>query len=294
MTEQVHADVDLTTIGMPATPDRLGQKLEDARLITPEQSRTIASYSKSNGMRFGEAAVALGYIDRNTLEEALSDQYGMYTADQNWEGEPVAFTQPHSPQAEDYRTIRNALALRWFKHPQGARTLSVISPDRREGRSVMAANLAVCFAQVGFRTLLVDADMRNPIQHKMFNLDDAEAGLSAYLAERVPQPRYQVINSLPTLSVMTVGGIPPNPQELLLRKALDRLVSETVQRFEMVIFDTPAASVGADYQIIGAAAQGALMVTQQAKTKTRTAKRLVEQCSGFGIRIVGSAMLNHS
>lgn len=271
------------------SPERIGDVLRRAKLISEEQAAEIDRYSAEHHLRYGEAAVALGYIDEAMLERALATQFDLLVPEQDEQGEPVAFTAPNSAAAEDYRSIRNALALRWFKHPQGARTLAVISPQRQDGRSLMAANLAVCFAQVGFRTLLIDADMRNPVQHKLFNLDD-RYGLSAYLAGRTDGSAFYDIPGIPSLSVMPVGGIPPNPQELLLRQMLRGLIDQATLRFEMVIFDTPAAESGSDYQLIGAEAVGALIVTHREKTRTRAAKQLVSQCQGFGIRIVGSAM----
>jgi protein-tyrosine kinase len=268
---------------------RLGTVLRNAHLLTEEQIAKVERYAAENRMRFGQAAVALGYIDQPTLDRALATQFDLSVDESGIVGEPIAYTDPHSRAAEDYRSIRNALALRWFKHPQGAQTLAVVSPQRHEGRSIMAANLAVCCAQVGFRTLLIDADMRNPSQHRLFNLED-RFGLSNYLAGRAEENGFHQIPGLPSLSVMSAGGFPPNPQELLLRPMLHRLVAETRKHFEMVIFDTPAAESGSDYQIIGAEAVGALLVTRVQQTRTRSAKRLVESCRDFGIRIVGSAM----
>jgi len=269
--------------------NRIGEMLRQINLLTDAQAQQAERHAEDQGMRFGDAAVALGFIDQATLQRALATQFDLRGAQGGVTGEPLAFTAPQSQAAEDYRSIRNALALRWFKHPEGATTLSVISPQRGDGRSVMAANLAVCFAQVGFNTLLVDADMRNPTQHHLFNLDD-RIGLSGYLAGRVDQNAFIEVAGIPSLSVMPAGGIPPNPQELLLRGMLGRLVEETRARYEMVIFDTPAAEAGSDYQLIGAEAIGALIVTHREQTRTRGAKRLVESCRGFGIRIVGSAM----
>lgn len=273
----------------PPHTGRIGEVLRRAKLIDDAQASEIARHAETYGVRFGEAAIALGIIDEETLDRALATQFDMSVPEMGMNGEPIAFTNPTSPAAEDYRSIRNALALRWFKHPQGAQTLAVVSPQRGDGRSVMAANLAVCFAQVGFRTLLVDADMRNPSQHKLFNLDD-RVGLSTYLSGRVDGNAFQEVPGIPSLAVMPVGGIPPNPQELLLRQMLPRLVDQSRRQYEMVIFDTPAAETGSDYQIIGAQAVGALIVTHRERTKTRAAKKVVASCRDFGIRLVGSAM----
>lgn len=266
--------------------------LAEARLITSEQSAEITAYATSHGRRFGDAAVELGIIDKAALDRAIAEQLGDPREAGGWSGEPVTFTQPNSPQAEDYRSIRNALALRWFKHPKGERTLAVVSADRYEGRSLMAANLAAGFAQVGFNTLLIDADMRNPRQHEIFAIGPHVPGLSALLSgARGAQGQIHVLPSMPTLSVLPAGGIPSNPQELLLSETLAQFIDRVRARFDMIIVDTPAAAVGSDYQIIGSATRGALLVTHASTTRSQRARKVVEQCHSFGIPVVGSAML---
>lgn len=264
--------------------------LQDARLITPEQSAEISAFATHHGRQFGDAAVELGLIDRATLDRAVAEQID-HAAD-TWTGEPVTFAQPHSPQAEDYRSIRNALALRWFKHPRGERTLALVSAERGEGRSLMAANLAAGFAQVGFNTLLIDADLRHPRQHEIFGIAPTVPGLSALLSGQAKaQALVQVLPVMPTLSVLSAGGVPQNPQELLLRETLGQFIEAMRAHYDMILVDTPAASVGSDYQIIASATRGALLVTHAAQTRTQLARRVVEQCQGFGIPVVGSAML---
>jgi protein-tyrosine kinase len=271
-------------------PGRIGELLVKAGLISTPQAQEIADYGAAHNVRFGEAAVALGRVSTGDLDRALAAQFDALAPDAAGVDERlIAFTQPASQGAEDFRSLRNALALRWFKHPQGARTLSVISPTRQDGRSTVAANLAITFAQVGFRTLLVDADMRNPMQHRLFNLDD-RFGLATYLAGRPEEAAFYDIRGIPNLTVIPVGGLPPNPQELLLRGLLQVLLRRAEEQFEVVILDTPAASTASDYQLISAEAIGALLVTNRNHTRTRDAKKLVKQCRDFGIRLVGSTM----
>lgn len=268
---------------------RIGDILVNAKLLTPEQVEEVVRHAGERQTRFGEAAVELGFVDEQAINRALATQFDMRLGNPGLDGEPVAFTAPHSVAAEDYRSIRNALALRWFKHPQGARSLAVVSPSRGDGRSLMAANLAVCFAQVGFQTLLIDADMRNPSQHRLFKLDN-RFGLASYLAGQSHGEGFHAVPEVPSLTVMPVGPLPSHPQELLLRETLHQLVGEAREHFEMVVFDTPAADVGSDYQIIGAEAVGALIVTRREQTRMRETRKLVDACRDFGIRIVGSAM----
>ena len=275
-----------------SAPDssRLGELLHEAGLISSGQAEDIARHSEAHKLRFGEAAVALGYVTQQDLDNALATQFDAAAPNRTEIDEQlICFSAPASQGAEDFRSLRNALALRWFMHPEGARTLAVVSAARGEGRSVVAANLAIAFAQVGFRTLLVDADMRAPSQHRLFNLDD-RFGLAGYLAGRPEEAAFYDIACVPKLTVIPVGGTPPNPQELLLRGLLHKLLQRAQKEFEVIIIDTPAADTSTDYQLVAAEAVGALVVTSRDKTHVDQAKDLVKQCKAFGIRLVGSTM----
>jgi chain length determinant protein tyrosine kinase EpsG len=276
------------------TDIRIGDALQRLGLINGAQAEEIAAHGRSKGLRFGEAAIALGMLSRDDLYRVLAEQFSATTPTLRGAVPPALFvaSQPLSDAAEDFRTLRNTLALRWFKHPEGSKALAIISPNREDGRSTVAANLAVAFAQVGLRTLLIDADMRNPSQHKIFQLDD-RYGLSGFLAGRSPGPNSLQIPGLEALTVMPVGGVPPNPQELLLRPTVDELFRTAFERFEVVLLDTPAAEAGSEYQLVAAKASGALVVSRRERTRVQSAQKLVRACSEFGTRMVGSILVDH-
>jgi len=279
---------------LPAGDIRIGDALQRLGLITSTQADQIAAHGRSKGLRFGEAAIALGLLSKDDLYRVLAEQFSAPSPTLRTAVQPSLFvaSQPQSDAAEDFRTLRNTLALRWFKHPEGSKALAVISPNREDGRSTVAAKLAAAFAQVGRRTLLIDADMRNPSQHKIFQLDD-RYGLSGFLAGRPPGPNSMQIPGLEALTVMPVGGVPPNPQELLLRPTVDELFRTAFERFEVVILDTPAAEAGSEYQLVAAKASGALVVSRRVRTRVQSAQKLVRTCTEFGTRIVGSIMVDH-
>ena len=273
---------------------RIGDALQRLGLITSSQAEAIAAHGRANHLRFGEAAVALGLLSRADLYQVLAEQFSANIPTLRGATQSSLFvaSQPQSEAAEDFRALRNMLALRWFKHSEGSKALAVISPNREDGRSTVAANLAVAFAQVGLRTLLIDADMRNPSQHEIFQLDD-RFGLSGYLAGRTTGPNFLQIPGLEALTVMPVGGVPPNPQELLLRPSMDGLFQSAFERFEVVLLDTPAADAGSEYQLVAAKASGALVVSRRERTRVQSARKLVRACSEFGTRMVGSIMVDH-
>jgi protein-tyrosine kinase len=177
--------------------------------------------------------------------------------------------------------------LRWLSlKPHKA--LAITSVDRGDGRSWLAANLATVFAQAGKRTLLIDADLRNPSQHRLFNLDNA-LGLSALLTGRA-LGRDVIRRMHPSLRlfVLPSGALPPNPQELITRNIFDEFLLKLSTMFDVIILDTPAASDGGDAHIIAARAGSAVVVVRRNRTKVRILTELVTSLTETGTRVIGS------
>jgi capsular exopolysaccharide synthesis family protein len=163
----------------------------------------------------------------------------------------------------------------------------VTSPERAEGRSYVAANLAIVFSQLGARTLLVDADLRNPRQDQIFKLPSGH-GLSTVLAGRTDLNSTFPVPGLQRLSVLPAGPLPPNPQELLSRPAFGALMSELQSLYDVVILDSPAANRYADVQSIVFRARDALVVTRRNHTGVDGAAKVVETVTNTGARVVGT------
>jgi capsular exopolysaccharide synthesis family protein len=144
--------------------------------------------------------------------------------------------------------------------------LCLASPDVGDGKSFLAANLAVAFSQTGARTLLIDADMRRPRQHQIFGLDSSN-GLSAVLAGRARGTAIQPVPDLPSLFVMPVGVVPPNPLELLQRAAFGLLLRELLGKFDHVVVDSPALSRGADARVIAARSGSVVAVGRKGRSR---------------------------
>jgi receptor protein-tyrosine kinase len=175
--------------------------------------------------------------------------------------EVVAAHDPFSPQVEALRTVRAALMLRWMEHEPGRKALAVLSAARKEGRSFVAANLAVAFAQIGVRTLLVDADLRASRQHELFGLDNG-AGLGAVLAGQAAA--HEVLRQpLPNLLVLPAGPLPPSPQDLLARPGFAQLLQQLAAQADLVLLDTPPFGMSADAQTIAVRAGAALIVVRK-------------------------------
>jgi receptor protein-tyrosine kinase len=246
-------------------PQPIGVILCAAAKLDPKDVERIVALQRRKGVRFGEAARALGLVTRTDVERALARQFDLSYIQRGESAVSravVAAYEPSSPQIEALRAARDQLVLRWLDQETESRTLAILSAARREGRSFIAANLAVVFAQLGHSTILVDADLRSPSQHRFFGLDN-RIGLSAVLAGRADARKaVQHVPSLPGLSVLPAGAIPPNPQDLLLRPAFTELLRQLGGHASLVLIDCPPASTS-DAQTIAVRAGAALIVVRR-------------------------------
>lgn len=273
------------------SPHPLGERLAAAGVIEAAAIDPIDQYANTHNLLFGEAAMQLGKITQADLDHALCAQFDAPPPGfQCGDSAAIVFQHENSEAAEQFRNVRNALATRWFKHRKGARSLMVTGPTDHVGHAAISANLAIAYAQAGFKTLLIDADMRSPSLHSIFNVKGCP-GLSEILAGRLDEAVFHQLSSVPCLSVIPAGITPPNPQELLLRGRFDDLLSQAEARFEVILVHAPPAEVADDFLLIGASAIGAMIVTVRGKTSVAGAADMIKQCREFGIRIAGSAML---
>jgi protein-tyrosine kinase len=270
----------------------IGELLRCQRGLSESQIGSIATYQRERGLRFGEAAVALNLVDANDVLWALSQQFHYpYSArgQGSLSAELVLASDPFSTQAEIFRDLCSQILMCAQQHGQPRQALGVLSPDVGDGKSYLAANLAVACSQVGGRTLLVDADMRSPRQHEIFGLDNA-TGLSCALAGRSANTYIHAIADLPSLFVMPVGPIPPNPMELLQRPAFAQLLNELLSKFDHVVIDTPAFSRGADARVIAARCGLAITVGRKGSTRMSSMNTLISALSAGNTHLAGVVM----
>ncbi len=271
------------------TSGSIGDFLAVLRDLKPDQVERILAYQRDKGVRFGEAAVALGLASRDDVLAALSQQFDYPVATgetQRLGSELVTLTDPFGARAEHFRSLRSQLMMRVFAGAGSHPALAVISPDVGDGRSFCVANLAVVLAQLGGRTLLVDADLRGPRQHEIFQLDN-RSGLSSILSGRSDQGAIQPIAAVPSLFVLTAGTTPPNPLELVERASFGLLMRELTAKFDHVVIDTPAAAHGADASVIAARSGAALIVARKDKSRFSTLQELVASFAGTPAQLAG-------
>lgn len=256
----------------------IGSLISEARNLSADQVAQILAHQRDKGIRFGEAAVALGYASPDDVLFALSQQFHYpYAAEDQRRASPelVALNEPFSVQAEAFRAIRSQIIMRLFNGAQDRRAIAVLSPDKGDGKTFFSANLAVTLAQLGGRTLLVDADLRSPRQHEVFGLSNT-AGLSGILAGRAESKVIQQVPGVASLFLLPVGPTPPNPVELVERPAFGLLIRELLAKFDHVVVDTPAAEYGSDGAVIAARCGAALVVARRNQSRVGNLQELVD------------------
>ncbi|MGZ5623280.1 MAG: chain length determinant protein tyrosine kinase EpsG [Methylobacter sp.] len=264
----------------------MGALLLDAGKISVRDVERITQLQKQKGMLFGDAAKLLGLVNDDDIQKALSYQFDfpfLSAGEESFSHELVAAYQPMSLQVEALRAVRGQLMLRWFTNVH--KTLTLISLSRGEGRSLMAANLAIVFSQLGERTLLIDADLRQPRQHALFNLKSVY-GLSDVLAGRADLTVITRIPAFRDLSILPAGTVPPNPVELISR-GLKKCLQELQTQFDVILIDTPSAEQAVDAQIIASNCGGSLLVVRQHKTRMDDLQLLKEALHDTGSQCLG-------
>jgi protein-tyrosine kinase len=270
----------------------IGEILVEDGKLTAAGAQQVWNLHRRHGMRFGEAALQLDLVTRDDVRRALAKQYDFCYLEPGQNGvsrEIVVAYEPYHQRVEEFRVLRTQLLIRWFGAETGRRTLAIVSAGQREGRSYVAANLAVVFAQLGHRTLLVDADMRCSRQHRLFSLPD-RIGLSAVLSGRCALDAATRTPGMNGLWVLPAGPLPPNPQELLSRNAFAALLQHAEGNFDVVLVDTPPATLYADAQTVAFRAGAALMLVRKDRTRVADAAEVVRGLGDSTVRIVGTVI----
>lgn len=273
----------------------IGTILIDSGILAPEAAEQVLRLQKSEGLRFGDAAIKLGLVTPEEIQRALSSQFDyayLEAGDERIDPTIVAAFRPYAKVVEQMRALRSQLMLRWFGADRALPALAIVSPGAGEGRSFIAANLAIVFSQLGERTLLIDADMRNPSQHSLFRVTNP-VGLSSFLAGMATMPEITTrIAGLKSLSLLPAGPVPPNPQELLGRPAFRDLLCTVRTLYDVILVDTSAMDRSADAQGVASCLGGALMVTRRNVTQSSRLIDSVATLRDAGTEVVGCVLNN--
>jgi succinoglycan biosynthesis transport protein ExoP len=197
----------------------------------------------------------------------------------------VAAHKPLSPTAEAFRVLRTNLQFSSVDHPP--RSLVMTSPGPSEGKSITLANLAVVVAQSGQNVILVDTDLRRPVQHKIFGLPNRHGFSDAILSPKKDLGQFLQRTPVDNLCLLSSGSLPPNPAELLASERMKELIAWLETEADLVLFDSPPALVVTDAVVLGTRVDGAVLVNDAGRTRTNETRAVVEEFKRMHVNLMG-------
>jgi capsular exopolysaccharide synthesis family protein len=201
----------------------------------------------------------------------------------------ITYEDPKSPVSESYRSLRTNVA--YASVDKKIKSLLISSSQPGEGKSTTTANLAIAFAQLRKKTLLVDADLRKPVQHNVFG-HERGPGLAEYLIGEVSRVNDIVRESkIENLYIITAGGLPPNPSELLGSDRMSQLVDQLEQEYDMVLFDSPPIVAVTDASMISTEIDAIALVVKAGHAERSTVDRALDMIHNVKAPLIG-AILN--
>ena len=270
----------------------IGVHIRDAGLLTQEQVEEILISQRQSGLKFGEAAMALGLLTTQQVSQMLREHFDIHSlapGESAISNEIVAAYQPESSSIQPLRALRTILASQHIKSDSKGYTLAVTSADRGDGRSVVAANLAVLFSQIGMHTILVDADLRFPRQKDLFGLS-SKSGLSSALARHSLNNMIEKVSGVGPLAILPAGVRPPSPEQLLSRTVFSGLLGELKKQLDVIIMDSPATNDNVDALLIAEQAMHTLVLSRKGRTTTARLDRLLSQLQAVKANVIGTIL----
>lgn len=200
----------------------------------------------------------------------------------------ITYLDQASGTSEAYRILRTNInyALRNSK----TKSIIITSPGISDGKTVTACNLAICMANEENRVLLIDADLRKPTVHKQFKIPNY-TGLSNILLEDVDiNEALHNISYVSNLTILTSGLIPKNPSELVSSSRMKELLNILINKFDIIIIDTPPAGYVSDAAILSSLVGGVILAIAEGKTKIGVAKHAVKTLQNVNTNLLGVVM----
>jgi capsular exopolysaccharide synthesis family protein len=201
----------------------------------------------------------------------------------------ITYEDPKSPVSESYRSLRTNIT--YVSADKKIKSIIVSSPQPGEGKSTTVANLAIAFAQLRKRTLLIDADLRKPVQHNVFDLPRGP-GLAEYLTKGVEDFDSIIRETkIENLSMVTAGGLPPNPSELLGSELMGQLVDRLESEWDIILFDSPPIVAVTDSSMISAEIDALVLVVKAGQSDRAAVDRALDTIENVRSPLIG-AILN--
>lgn len=198
--------------------------------------------------------------------------------------ELITFKKPKSPISEAYKTLRTNILFSSLDNK--VKTLVITSSGPGEGKTTIASNLAVTFAQNGNKTLILDCDLRKSKLHRIFNLSN-QVGLSNILIGETSFMEENFKTEVENLYVIPAGTRPPNPAELLSSEKMEIFLENLKQTFDTIIIDTPPVLMVTDAQILSKYADGVILVVSSGEADKHAAQRAKELLEKVNAKILG-------
>jgi capsular exopolysaccharide synthesis family protein len=200
----------------------------------------------------------------------------------------ITHRDPMAAASEAFRVLRTNLQFMGLDKP--LKSVLITSATPGEGKSTVAANLAVAFAQNGANVCLIDADLRRPTIHKIFGIGSYPGLTTALLGDASHHEQAAVKTEVPGLKVIPSGPIPPNPAELLGSGKMERFLRELEERFDMVIIDTPPMLAVADAAVLAPKVGGVLMVTRAGEVARQQVVRAKQALDAVKANVLGAVL----
>ena len=200
----------------------------------------------------------------------------------------ISYNDPKSVISEQYRTIRTN--IEYSNVDQDKKTILVTSSDKNEGKTTTVSNLAVSFANLNKKILLIDCDLRNPSIHKMFKLNNIY-GLTDILAKDRAVDKCIQETELENLYVLTAGAIPPNPAEILSSEKMKNLIEDLKNMYDYIFIDTPPIGLVTDAGVLSSFIDGVVLVVKSESVEKKYLEETKKKLDAVDARILG-AILN--
>ena len=260
--------------------------------LTQEAIEAIIEHQRGTGLTFADAAKALGYATQADIDSAWASSRKIVPIERRPLKAGPQLILAHDAfhaHSEKIRALRTELLLR-SEHGNRANVIAIVSPQAREGRSVLAAELAISFAQLGKPTLLVDADLRRPSQHLLFGADNHQGLAQAITGTE--SAHVHPVEGVANLGVLTSGAALDNPLELLSDGRFETLVRQWRRRYDHVIIDTSPVSEYSDALAISTVVGRVVVLSRSQRTPYNATRDMLRRLSATQSQILG-AVINH-
>jgi non-specific protein-tyrosine kinase len=259
--------------------------------ISPNTSRTTMLAVVVGMMVAGGIIFAVEYLD-DTIKnpDDIRRKFnlpvlGMIAHHDMPEGRLISFNEPRSPVVEAFRTLRTNITYASVDLP--LRRILVTSSTPQEGKTTVSSNLAVVLAQGDRKAVLIDADLRRPQVHHKFGLSNRMGLTNLFVRQLDMLPGSLQPTNLPQLAIITSGGMPPNPSELLTSNKMTQILDRLNQDYDLIVIDTPPVLTVTDAAAMAPNMDGVILVAKPGVTKLSALSQSIAQLRAVGARILG-------